>query len=330
MTPLACRLSPAEERPRIRGAPTRHLANCRGRLPPALARLADRDPRIVVLLLILLSAVPRPGGRPACSDARPMTSTSPTSTASCAAAFVLVRSSTGPSAAACRPAPEAYIQILGDLGLVTLLVYSSGGPDSVFTFLYLVVIGAAGLPPLPHRRRRHRLRRGRPLRLDGRADRVRRPAPSRRGAALSDWTGPSASATTSRSRSSGFSASPSWWRTSRRSCAAAREELERRQKALSRSRHLYANVIASMSSGLVTTDSRQRVTFLNRAGRRDARHRPGARRTGRPLAEIGLPFPSDWDEHPPARAGPARPTAAEIEIVRDDSAPVLGYSRARV
>ena len=39
--------------------------------------------------------------------------------------------------------PEAYLQILGDLGLVCMLVYSSGGPTSVFTFLYLVVIGSA-------------------------------------------------------------------------------------------------------------------------------------------------------------------------------------------
>ena len=41
------------------------------------------------------------------------------------------------------PEVEAYVQILGDLALVCLLVYSSGGPSSVFTFLYLVVIGAA-------------------------------------------------------------------------------------------------------------------------------------------------------------------------------------------
>ena len=41
------------------------------------------------------------------------------------------------------PQVEAYVQILGDLALVCLLVYSSGGPNSVFTFLYLVVIGAA-------------------------------------------------------------------------------------------------------------------------------------------------------------------------------------------
>ncbi|HLN93934.1 MAG TPA: hypothetical protein VK389_08730, partial [Thermoanaerobaculia bacterium] len=42
------------------------------------------------------------------------------------------------------PRIDAWVQVLGDLALVTLLVYSTGGPDSVFTFLYLVVIGTAG------------------------------------------------------------------------------------------------------------------------------------------------------------------------------------------
>ena len=46
----------------------------------------------------------------------------------------------------------------------------------------------------------------------------------------------------------------------------AREELLERQKTLARIQTLYANVIASMSSGLVTADSHERVTFLNQAG----------------------------------------------------------------
>src|SRR5262249_22153393 len=41
------------------------------------------------------------------------------------------------------PLFSAYVQLFGDVGLVTMLVYSSGGPDSVFNFLYLVVIGVA-------------------------------------------------------------------------------------------------------------------------------------------------------------------------------------------
>ena len=41
------------------------------------------------------------------------------------------------------PRLAAAIQLAGDLAIVSVLVYSSGGPDSVFNFLYLVVIGAS-------------------------------------------------------------------------------------------------------------------------------------------------------------------------------------------
>ena len=40
-------------------------------------------------------------------------------------------------------APRRTCRSLGDLALVCVLVYSSAAPSSVFTFLYLVVIGAA-------------------------------------------------------------------------------------------------------------------------------------------------------------------------------------------
>jgi two-component system sensor histidine kinase PilS (NtrC family) len=42
-----------------------------------------------------------------------------------------------------RPVGEAYLQLTGDLLLVSALVYSSGASESVFTFLYLVVIASA-------------------------------------------------------------------------------------------------------------------------------------------------------------------------------------------
>src|SRR5512135_935338 len=44
---------------------------------------------------------------------------------------------------ALRPVQEAYLQLGGDVFLVTALVYFSGASDSVFTFLYLVVIAVA-------------------------------------------------------------------------------------------------------------------------------------------------------------------------------------------
>src|SRR4030095_10337725 len=74
-----------------------------------------------------------------------------------------------------------------------------------------------------------------------------------------------------------------------------REELDARQKALSRIQTLYANVIASMSSGLVTADSRQRGTFRNQPAGEILGIVP-ARATGRELREIGLDLPSEWEE----------------------------------
>src|SRR5579864_8156820 len=44
-----------------------------------------------------------------------------------------------------KPTTQAYLQLTGDIFLVTALVYFSGGADSVFSFLYLVVIAAGSL-----------------------------------------------------------------------------------------------------------------------------------------------------------------------------------------
>jgi two-component system sensor histidine kinase PilS (NtrC family) len=105
---------------------------------------------------------------------------------------------------------------------------------------------------------------------------------------------------------------------------SAREELARRQKALAKLQHLYANVIASMSSGLLTTDSRQRVTFLNSPGGEMLGLDP-AGITGVSLAELDLPFPCDW-ESIRTRARGRQPYRAETEFVRGGSLRILGYS----
>jgi two-component system sensor histidine kinase PilS (NtrC family) len=104
----------------------------------------------------------------------------------------------------------------------------------------------------------------------------------------------------------------------------AREELERRQKALSRIQTLYANVLASMSSGLVTADSRQRVTFLNQAGG-DILGVVPARATGKPLSEIGLNLPAEWDQIRHRTRG-REGYRAEVEVPHGDGRRVLGYS----
>jgi two-component system sensor histidine kinase PilS (NtrC family) len=103
-----------------------------------------------------------------------------------------------------------------------------------------------------------------------------------------------------------------------------REELESRQKELSRMQSLYANVIASMSSGLVTADSQHRVIFLNQAGGEILGIMP-ARATGRLLPEIGLNLPEDWNEIRHRTRG-REGYRAEVEILRGDFRRVVGYS----
>ena len=216
---------------------------------------------------------------------------------------------------------EAYLQILGDLGLVCVLVYSSGGPSSVFTFLYLVVIGAAAfllfrtgalviasVAALLH---------GLMIELTA-YDILPRPA-----AAIPRWDaeriGYNLAITVA-----GFYGVAFMVSYLSEKLRTAREELGERQKALSRIQTLYASVIASMSSGLVTTDAEERVTFLNQAGG-DILGIVPARAVGKRLNEVGLPLPSDWKEIR-ARSRGRESFRAEIEIERGAARRVIGYS----
>jgi len=217
---------------------------------------------------------------------------------------------------------SAWIQILGDLAIVTLLVYSSGGPDSVFTFLYLVVIGAAGL--LLYRIGAVVTASIAAILYGSMVELVANgllPVPPL--AALAEWTGP-------RVRYNlaitvvGFLGVAFMVAYLAEKLVTAREELVRRQRALSRLQHLYASVIASMSSGLLTTDSYQRVTFLNVPGGEMLGLEPSAV-TGRYLADLRLPFPCDWDSIR-KRARGREPYRAETELDRAGIRRVLGYS----
>jgi len=218
--------------------------------------------------------------------------------------------------------PSAWTQILGDLAIVTLLVYSSGGPDSVFTFLYLVVIGIAGL--LLQRIGAVVTASIATILYGSMLELVAYgvlPVPPL--GVLLEWTGP-------RVRYNlaitvvGFLGVAFMVAYLSEKLVTAREELVHRQKALSRLQHLYASVIASMSSGLLTTDSYQRVTFLNAPGGEMLGLDPSAV-TGRYLADLHLPFPCDWDSIR-RRARGREPYRAETELDRAGIRRVLGYS----
>jgi len=217
---------------------------------------------------------------------------------------------------------SAYIQLTGDLAIVTVLVYSSGGPDSVFNFLYLAVIAAAAFLLY---------RTGAVLVASLAAALygtivlllvygVLPPPPL---APKPDWGG-------ARIRFNlvitvaGFYGVAFMVSYLSERLAAAREELAIRQRALQRLQNLHGNVIATMSSGLLTTDSRRHITFLNRAGG-DLLGIEPARAVGHPLAELGLAFPEDWDSMR-GRARGHETYRGEIEIERGKARQVLGYS----
>jgi two-component system, NtrC family, sensor histidine kinase PilS len=281
--------------------------------------------RVAVFFLILLSAVlVQAGSAPASllTDARTEDVDISYLYGLCAAAFVLslFHWTLG---RLLPPRLEAYVQILGDLGLVCMLVYSTGGPTSVFTFLYLVVIGAAAfllyrtgavviasVAALAHG-----------LMVELTAYEI---LPRPRMAPLGGLWGPERIGYNLAITIIGFYGVAFMVSYLSEKLRGTREELESRQKALSRIQSLYANVIASMSSGLVTADSRQRVTFLNQAGGEILGIVP-ARATGRLLREIGMDLPSEWDEIRHRTRG-REGYRTEVEIHPGGSRRVVGYS----
>jgi two-component system, NtrC family, sensor histidine kinase PilS len=218
---------------------------------------------------------------------------------------------------------EAYLQILGDLGLVCALVYSTGGPSSVFTFLYLVVIGGAAF--LLFRTGALIIASVAAL-LHGLMVELTAyefvPRPGLGGAP--HWGGVERIGYNLAITVVGFYGVAFMVSYLSEKLRAAREELGERQKALSRIQTLYANVIASMSSGLLTADSRERVTFLNQAGS-DILGITPARAIGKLLSEIGLNLPRDWNEIRQRTRG-REGFRAEVDIERGASRRVLGYS----
>jgi two-component system sensor histidine kinase PilS (NtrC family) len=217
---------------------------------------------------------------------------------------------------------EALVQVFGDLAIVTTLVYASGGPDSVFNFLYLVVIGASAF--LLYRTGAVLVASvaavlyGSVVQLL--AYGVLPPPPL---APVSDW-GAARVRYNLAITVAGFYGVAFMVSYLSEKLRAARDELALRQRALQRLQELYGNVIATMSSGLMTTDAAQRVTFLNRAGGHLLGVDPD-RAPGRLLSEIGFRFAESWDQLRAHARGPET-YRDEVEITRGHERRVLGFS----
>ncbi|HET9795331.1 MAG TPA: ATP-binding protein [Thermoanaerobaculia bacterium] len=165
---------------------------------------------------------------------------------------------------ALRPVQEAYLQLGGDVFLVTALVYFSGASDSVFTFLYLVVIAVAAF---------FLLRPGAllvaslasilyGLTIELTAYEVI-PAPPL--FYRTDWTSPSLLFSLCFTIA-GFYGIALLASLIAEKLHLARREISERTIEFEKMRALHADVIESMSSGLATVDATGIVTFLNRGG----------------------------------------------------------------
>ena len=270
--------------------------------------------RIVVLLLILLSAVLVQAGSGVQIEISFLYAVN-----AAAIALALFHWTVGRHL---TPRFSAFLQLLADLGLVSVLVYSSGGPDSVFNFLYLVVIGTSAF--LLYRTAAvliasmAALLYGLMVQLLAYGILPRPPLTP-----FVDWE-------SARIRYNmaitiaGFYGVAFMVSYLSEKLLSARSELEVRQRALQRLQNLHGKVIATMSSGVLTADAGHRITFLNRAGG-DLLGVDPARAAGQSIADLGFVFPDTWESIRERSRG--RETyRGEIELERVNGRQIVGFS----
>lgn len=221
-----------------------------------------------------------------------------------------------------RPAQEAYLQLTGDLVLVTALVYFSGASDSVFSFLYLVVIATAAF---------FLLRPGAilvaslasilyGLTIELTAYEVIPPPPL---FYRPDWRSPTQLFSLCFTIA-GFYGVALLASLIAEKLHLARREISDRRLEFEKIRALHADVIESMSSGLATVGGSGEVTLLNRAGG-EILECPASDARGLLIWDLGLLSAEEWQK---ITAGWFRSptTRGETEIGPAERRRNIGYS----
>ncbi len=185
------------------------------------------------------------------------------------------------------PGVNAVIQLLGDLAVVTGLVWVSGGPDSGFTFLYLAVVLSgtllfgkggglvtAGLASVFYSVLLQLMHTG------------ALQAPRMDELPLRVWTRGQLAGNVV-TNVGAFAATALLVAAASEKLRDARLLAEKRKAEVARLQALHSSVLSSMSSGVVTTDPDGRITFANPPAGELLRRRPEDL-VGRPLADTGL------------------------------------------
>ncbi|HEX7528766.1 MAG TPA: ATP-binding protein [Thermoanaerobaculia bacterium] len=188
---------------------------------------------------------------------------------------------------------NAGVQLLGDLAVITGLVYVSGGPDSSFTFLYLSTVSAGSIL----------LARRGGLATAGLAavfyavlvdlmffDVV---PPAETGEHTRHlWNLPTLVGNVGLNVAA-FVATALLVSVASEKLREARADVERRKAEIARLQSLHGSVLTSMSSGVLTTDLDGHVTYANRAAQ-ELLGAPSLDLVGRPLLSLGLVGEADW------------------------------------
>ena len=201
------------------------------------------------------------------------------------------------------PGANAVLQLLGDLAVVTGLVWVSGGPDSSFTFLYLAVVVAGTLL----------FGRGGGLVTAGLASVFYAVLLQlvQTGVVATPRTGDLPPRAWTRGQLAGnvvtnvgaFAATAVLVAAASERLRDARLLAERRREEVARLQALHSSVLSSMSSGVITADLGGTITFANPPAGELLRRRPEDL-VGRPLLETGLA----WEEV----LRPDRPPGGEV------------------
>jgi two-component system sensor histidine kinase PilS (NtrC family) len=217
-----------------------------------------------------------------------------------------------------NPVRLAEVQIYGDIILETILIYLTGGPYSVFPFLYLVSILTASIIVAPRE-------------SFGVATLAVFMHGLMLGAQFYRWLPPAAGH--SLARNVGMEGSLTILLISANFCASfimaylgtylagrlrqARGQAHRSEASLAALRALHEDIVQSVASGLLTFDRRGTVTSVNRTaealcGRRETEIRGVRWETLFPDAP---PFPAIWGD---LESGGARRARSETHLARPD------------
>jgi two-component system sensor histidine kinase PilS (NtrC family) len=190
-----------------------------------------------------------------------------------------------------HPVVQAYVQFLGDLLLITALVYWFGGSASPFSMLYLIVISVAAA-----------LLRRRAAMLVANVAYLLYTV-TLLGLHYGWFPAAMESAEISFGRLLynlaihllGFYGVAFFTSLLAKNVTLAERELAEQRESLADLQVVYHDVVQSISSGLVTTDREGRVTSVNRSGEQLLRREAGEL-VGRHVGEIGLLPSEGWEE----------------------------------